>query len=395
MTCLLPFVCLGCTETLEPPMEEIVDYALNRAVVQCKQMFTTVDSIPEMLPRSVDKNGILEVSDSYFWTSGFYPGTLWYLYEYTKDEQFKEMASKMSDRVEIQKYNRDNHDVGFMINCSFGNKYRILNDTSCVNIITTTAKSLSSRYRSTVGCTRSWSHPGTLHWQFPVIIDNMMNLELFCRAFELSNDTCFYNMAISHADKTMENHFRENYSCYHVVDYDTISGRALQKCTWQGYSDDSAWSRGQAWALYGFTMMYRETKLQRYLEQAKHIAEYLLNHPKMPLDKIPYWDFDDPDIPDTFRDASAAAIMASALLELSHYVNKMTGERYIDVARTQIRTLASDKYLARPGENCNFILKHSVGFLPQNSEVDVPLTYADYYFVEALMRYRNMFLKKR
>ena len=383
--CLLSLMVSGYTTTLEPSMEHMVDYALNRAVEQYKHMYSVMDSIPEMLPRSIDKNGALETSDSYFWTSGFYPGTLWYLYEYTGDEQLKEMASKMSDRVEIQKYNKDNHDVGFMINCSFGNKYRLLGDTSCMDIVTTTARSLSTRY---------WSHPGTLHWQFPVIIDNMMNLELLCRATEFSGDKRFYDMAISHADKTMENHFRPDYSCYHVVNYDTISGNALQKCTWQGYSDESVWSRGQSWALYGYTMMYRETKQPRYLEQAKHIAGFLLNHPKMPQDKIPYWDFDDPKVPDALRDASAAAIMASALLELSGYVDKVTGQGYIAVAETQLRTLASDEYLAKPGENCNFILKHSVGFLPQNSEVDVPLTYADYYFVEALMRYRAMHLKE-
>ena len=274
--CLLSLMVSGCTTTLEPSMEHMVDYALNRAVEQYKHMYSVMDSIPEMLPRSIDKNGALETSDSYFWTSGFYPGTLWYLYEYTGDEQLKEMASKMSDRVEIQKYNKDNHDVGFMINCSFGNKYRLLGDTSCMDIVTTTARSLSTRYRSAVGCTRSWSHPGTLHWQFPVIIDNMMNLELLCRATEFSGDKRFYDMAISHADKTMENHFRPDYSCYHVVNYDTISGNALQKCTWQGYSDESVWSRGQSWALYGYTMMYRETKQPRYLEQAKHIAGFLI-----------------------------------------------------------------------------------------------------------------------
>lgn len=392
--CLLSFMVSGCVTTPEPSMEHVVDYALNRAVEQYKYMYAVMDSIPEMLPRSVDKNGGLETSDSYFWTSGFYPGTLWYLYEYTGDEQLKEMASKMSDRVEIQKYNKDNHDVGFMINCSFGNKYRLLGDTACIDIITTTARSLSTRYRSAVGCTRSWSHPGTLHWQFPVIIDNMMNLELLCCATELSGDKRFYDMAISHADKTMANHFRPDYSCYHVVNYDTISGNALQKCTWQGYADESVWSRGQSWALYGYTMMYRETKQLRYLQQAKHIAKFLLNHPKMPQDKIPYWDFNDPDIPNTLRDASAAAIMASALLELSDYVDKATRQDYVTVAETQLRTLASDEYLAKSGENANFILKHSVGFLPQNSEVDVPLTYADYYFVEALMRYRAMHLKE-
>lgn len=395
MICLFLLMAFGCTPTVEPSMEHIVNHALTRAVEQYKGMYAVVDSLPEMLPRSVDANGDLETSDSYFWTSGFYPGTLWYLYEYTKDAQLKDMASGMSDRVEIQKYNRDNHDVGFMINCSFGNKYRLLGDTACIDILTTTARSLSTRYRSAVGCTRSWSHPGTLHWQFPVIIDNMMNLELLCRATEFSGDKSFYEMAVSHADKTMNNHFRANYSCYHVVDYDTISGNALQRCTWQGLSDESVWSRGQAWALYGYTMMYRETKLSRYLAQAKHIADYLLSHPMMPQDKVPYWDFDDPNIPHALKDASAAAIMASALLELSGYVEHDTSRRYVTTAETQLRTLASDEYLAKPGENSHFILKHSVGFLPQNSEVDVPLTYADYYFVEALMRYRTMYLMNK
>ena len=392
--CLLSLMVSGCTTTLEPSMEHMVDYALNRAVEQYKYMYSVMDSILEMLPRSIDKNGALETSDSYFWTSGFYPGTLWYLYEYTGDEQLKEMASKMSDRVEIQKYNKDNHDVGFMINCSFGNKYRLLGDTSCRDIITTTARSLSTRYRSAVGCTRSWSHPGTLHWQFPVIIDNMMNLELLCRATEFSGDKRFYDMAISHADKTMENHFRPDYSCYHVVNYDTISGNALQKCTWQGYSDESVWSRGQSWALYGYTMMYRETKQPRYLEQAKHIAGFLLNHPKMPQDKIPYWDFDAPDIPNVPRDASAAAIMASALIELSQLDKSTEAKSYLDFAEQQIRSLTSPDYLAAKGTNCNFALMHSTGHFPGKSEVDVPLSYADYYYVEALMRLRNQLKNK-
>ena len=386
--CLLSLMVSGCTKTLEPSMERMVDDALNRAVEQYKYMYSVMDSIPEMLPRSIDKNGALETSDSYFWTSGFYPGTLWYLYEYTGDEQLKEMASKMSDRVEIQKYNKDNHDVGFMINCSFGNKYRLLGDTSCRDIITTTARSLSTRYRSAVGCTRSWSHPGTLHWQFPVIIDNMMNLELLCRATEFSGDKRFYDMAISHADKTMENHFRPDYSCYHVVNYDTISGHALQKCTWQGYSDESVWSRGQSWALYGYTMMYRETKQPRYLEQAKHIASFLLNHPKMPQDKIPYWDFDDPSIPNAPRDASAAAVVASALLELSTYLPNGTGKRYKDAAIEMLASLNSDSY--QSGKSKPSFLLHSVGHWPAHSEIDASIIYADYYYIEALLRLKRL-----
>ncbi|MFD1628753.1 glycoside hydrolase family 88 protein [Pseudopedobacter beijingensis] len=391
LVCLAALISiLSCKVSSPPSMSDIIDKSLDRAVEQSTLMYAVIDSIPEALPRSINPNGSLETSDSYFWTSGFYPGTLWYLYEYTKDDRFKEMAVKMSDRVEIQKFNTDNHDVGFMINCSFGNKLRLTEDSSCVDIIATTAKSLATRYRPTVGCTRSWSHPATSHWQFPVIIDNMMNLELLLKASKLTGNQQFHDIAISHANKTMANHFREDFSSYHVIDYDTLSGKAIDKRTWQGYSDNSAWSRGQSWALYGYTMMYRETKDKRYLEQANHIASFLINHPNLPDDKIPYWDFDDPKIPNTLRDASAAAIMASALIELSAFADAEQGKNYMAVAEKQLRTLSSDEYLAKKGENGNFILKHSVGFLPQNSEVDVPLTYADYYFIEALMRYKAL-----
>ena len=385
--CLLSFMVSGCVTTPEPSMEHVVDYALNRAVEQYKHMYAVMDSIPEMLPRSVDKNGGLETSDSYFWTSGFYPGTLWYLYEYTGDEQLKDMASRMSDRVEIQKYNKDNHDVGFMINCSFGNKYRLLGDTSCIDIITTTARSLSTRYRSAVGCTRSWSHPGTLHWQFPVIIDNMMNLELMFEATRLSGDSTFYDIARKHADTTMANHFRADNSCYHVVDYDPETGEVRKKQTAQGYADESAWARGQAWALYGYTMCYRYTHDVKYLEQAEKIYGFIFNNKNLPEDLVPYWDFDAPKIPDEPRDASAAACTASALYELSIYI---PGKGYKEKADKIMESLASPAYRAEVGTNGNFILMHSVGSIPHGAEIDVPLNYADYYFLEALMRKRDL-----
>ena len=385
--CLLSFMVSGCVTTPEPSMEHVVDYALNRAVEQYKHMYAVMDSIPEMLPRSVDKNGGLETSDSYFWTSGFYPGTLWYLYEYTGDEQLKDMASRMSDRVEIQKYNKDNHDVGFMINCSFGNKYRLLGDTSCIDIITTTARSLSTRYRSAVGCTRSWSHPGTLHWQFPVIIDNMMNLELMFEATRLSGDSTFYDIARKHADTTMANHFRADNSCYHVVDYDPETGEVRKKQTAQGYADESAWARGQAWALYGYTMCYRYTHDVKYLEQAEKIYGFIFNNKNLPEDLVPYWDFDAPKIPDEPRDASAAACTASALYELSTYI---PGKGYKEKADKIMESLASPAYRAEVGTNGNFILMHSVGSIPHGAEIDVPLNYADYYFLEALMRKRDL-----
>jgi rhamnogalacturonyl hydrolase YesR len=330
------------------------------------------------------KDGSLETCESKDWTSGFFPGILWYLYEYTLDSTILDMAKDMSSRVENQKHTTDNHDVGFIINCSFGNGLRLTEIAKYKEILTTAANSLGTRFSPIVGCTRSWDRR---QWQFPVIIDNLMNLELLCNASTISGDSTYKQMAISHANKTMENHFRPDYSSYHLVDYDTISGNAVGHITYQGYSDSSSWSRGQAWGLYGYTMMYRETKDIRYLEMAVRIANFIINHPRLPKDKIPYWDFDAPNVPNAPRDASAGAITASALLELSTYVNGKNADKYLDVAVQQITSLASPTYMAKVGTNQNFLLMHNVGFYAKNREVDAPLSYADYYFIEAMVRY--------
>jgi len=244
-----------------------------------------------------------------------------------------------------------------------------------------------TRFNETVGCIRSWDHGP---YTFPVIIDNMMNLEFLMWAFRETGDSSFYNVCITHTETTIKNHFRDDYSTFHLVDYDTITGGVLQQLTVQGYADESAWARGQTWGFYGFITMYRDTKADRYLKQAENIAEMLLNHPNMPEDGIPYWDFNAPDIPDAKRDASAGAILASGLIELSQYVATDASEKYLNFAEKIVRSLASDDYRAILGENNHFILKHSVGHLPNNSEIDVPLTYADYYFIEALIRLKGL-----
>jgi hypothetical protein len=344
-----------------------------------------------MLPRTVDTTGALVVSNSGWWTSGFFPGSLWYLYEYSKDEKIKKAAIEMTSRVEKEKNNTGTHDLGFMLYCSFGNGFRLTGEERYKDILLTGAKSLSTRFRPVIGCIQSWG--SSKKWQCPVIIDNMMNLELLMWAFNNSGDSSFYKIAVTHADTTLVNHFRPDYSTWHVVSYDTITGKVEVKQTAQGAADGSSWSRGQSWGLYGYTVMYRETGLQRYLDQAQHIADYLINHPNLPDDKIPYWDFNAPEIPEAKRDASAGAIMASALIELSSYVGEDKRVQYLGVAGKQIRTLASPSYLAKHGKNGDFILMHSVGSLPAKSEVDVPLSYADYYFIEALMRYRKLLLK--
>jgi hypothetical protein len=372
----------------EKPIDKVIDQSLTVSMEQYMKMYDVMKDKTGLLPRTLDTAGVLIAARSNWWTSGFYPGSLWYLYEYSRDERFREAAVEMTSRIEKEKNNTGTHDLGFMLYCSFGNGLRLTGEKSYIDIMLTGARSLATRYRPKIGCIQSWN--SRRGWQCPVIIDNMMNLEFLMWAFRESGDSAFYNICVTHSDTTIKNHFRPDFSSYHVVSYDTASGKVEVKQTHQGYSDESAWARGQAWGLYGYVVMYRETGLERYLNQAVSIADFLINHPNMPEDMIPYWDYNAPDIPNALRDASAGSIIASALIELSSYVSPEKGGQYIKVAEKQIRTLASDEYLAKPGENGNFILRHGVGHLPGNSEVDVPLTYGDYYFIEALMRYRSL-----
>jgi len=369
-------------------LKKVVDKAFDFAEKQSLLMAKKYENQAGRLPKSFE-NGKDVSSDSRWWCSGFFPGTLWYLYEHHKSPEVLKYAKLYTDRVEREKYTTDNHDVGFMLYCSFGNGLRITGEERYKEVLLTGAKSLATRYDSNVGLIRSWDHKQEV-WQYPVIIDNLMNLELMLWAANYSKDENFRKIAISHADKTMKYHFRPDFSSYHVVSYDRKSGVPHLKQTHQGASDESAWSRGQAWGLYGYTYLYRETKDQRYLEQAKNIANFLINHPQMPKDFIPYWDYNAPQIPNTTRDASAACIMASALVELSDFVDTKLKKKYMGVVDTQIRTLSSAEYTAKLGENGDFILKHSTGAYPFKSEIDAPLTYADYYYLEALTR-----LKKR
>lgn len=372
----------------EKPMEKVIDESLAFSMKQYDLMYNVLKEKPDLLPRSIDTTGALITSGSSWWCSGFFPGSLWYLYEYSNDNKFKDAAIDITSRIEKEKSNTGTHDLGFMLYCSFGNGLRLMEEESYVDVLLTGAKSLATRYRPKIGCIQSWN--SRRGWQCPVIIDNMMNLEFLMWAFKTSGDPTFYDICINHSDTTIKNHFRSDFSSYHVVSYDTITGKVEAKQTHQGYSDESAWARGQSWALYGYTVMYRETGLQRYLDQAVHIADFMINHPNMPEDMIPYWDFNAPEIPNAKRDASAGAVMASALIELSGMVEPAAGTKYLQVAEKQLRTLASPEYLAKLGENGDFILKHSVGSIPGKSEVDVPLTYADYYFIEALMRYKKL-----
>lgn len=385
LTCLI-LLLLSCNR--EKPMDKIINESLSLAVSQYTMMAEVMKEKPDLLPRTLDTTGALVTARSNWWTSGFFPGSLWYLYEYNKDQKLKDAATLFTSRIEKEKNNKGTHDLGFMLYCSFGNGLRLAGTESYKEVMLTGAKSLSTRFRPRSGCIQSWN--SRRGWQCPVIIDNMMNLEFLMWAFRESGDSTFYKICVTHSDTTIKNHFRPDYSSYHVVSYDTVSGKVEVKQTHQGFADESAWARGQVWGLYGYITMYRDTKLKRYLTQAQNIADFLIGHPNMPVDMIPYWDFNAPNIPDALRDASAGSIMASALIELSGYVDSQTSQKYLQVAEKQLRTLSSPEYLAKPGENGNFILKHGVGHLPGKSEVDVPLTYGDYYFIEALLRYKAL-----
>lgn len=320
------------------------------------------------------------------WVSGFYPGNLFLLYQATGDAT---LYREGLNRLQLLKPEQtvDSHDIGFMMNDSYGIANRIKPDAEYREILINSAKTLSKRFNPVVGCTMSWaSGPG----QFRVIIDNMMNLELLMWATKATGDSTYAKIAIAHANTTMKNHFRPDYSSYHVVIYNPETGAVIKKQTAQGAADESAWARGQSWGLYGYTMMYRETKDRKYLTQADHIANFILTNPNLPADKVPYWDYNATDIPHADRDASAGAILASALIELSRYTDRANANRYLSAAEQIIKTLSSPAFKAKKGDNGGYILMHGVGHMPNKQLINVPLIYADYYFLEALLRYKAL-----
>lgn len=371
---------------------EFINGQLDNAAAQIKVL---ADSVPaDRMPRTFQGDTSV-FSNTAWWTSGFYPGSLLYLYEYTGDGELLRLAKDKLAILEKEKHNKGTHDLGFMLYCSFGNALRLTGDTAAYKeILLTGAESLISRYNPMVQAIRSWEG-----WTYPVIIDNMMNLEFLTQASKLSGDPRYRDIAVMHANTTIKNHYRPDHSSYHVIDYNPVDGSIVGRKTAQGAFDESAWARGQAWGLYGYVMMYRETGDEAYLDFAKQIASFMLGHPNMPDDLVSYWDFDAPDLPEdspyaatykTYRDASTASILASALIELSTQIKGDEGHDYLAQAEKILQSLSSPSYRAEIGTNGGFILRHSVGSIPHGSEIDVPLTYADYYYIEALMRYRRL-----
>ena len=383
---------------------QFIDDNFSFAEIQLKKMLAVADKYDTLFPRTINESDELKLTDKYDWTSGFFSGNLWYAWQGTKDDTLKESAIKWTEKLETLKDFTQHHDLGFMLYCSYGNAYRLTGNEKYKAVLVQAAKSLSTRFSPRTGTIKSWntfnSWDGKKRYSYPVIIDNMMNLELLFFAAKATGNAYYKEIAIEHALNTMKNQLREDYSCYHVVCYDSATGKVLAKETAQGYANNSTWARGQSWGIYGFTMTYRETGDKRFLATAQKMADYYINNPALPADKVPYWDFNANDsgytpssasyasqTPVKYRDASAAAITASALLELSTYLGA-NGEKYRETAITILHSLSGPAYRAKIGGNGDFILKHSVGSIAHDAEIDVPLVYADYYFLEALNRYR-------
>jgi unsaturated chondroitin disaccharide hydrolase len=378
-------ILFGCNNRTTDELDTVID-RFDAQLTYGIQQANFFQDDNKIFPRTYEE-GVLKLVPGRDWTSGFFPGNLWMMYELTGDEKWKEEALQFTLPLEAEKWNGKTHDMGFKMFCSFGHALRYSNNSEYRDILIQSAKTLSTRFNPVVGCIRSWDH-NTDKWVFPVIIDNMMNLELLLWAAKETGNENFKEIAIQHALTTMKNHFRDDNSSYHVIDYDPETGEVLHRQTHQGFAHESAWSRGQAWGLYGFTMMYRETGMDEFLIQAEKIAGYILSQEGIQQGNMPYWDFNAPNIPNEPYDASAGAIIAAALFELDGFSE--TNGQYRKVAQKLLATLMSSDFLAPVGENKGFLLKHSTGSKPHDSEVDVPIVYADYYFLEAIIRNKNM-----
>lgn len=362
---------------------------INNCVEKIKSTMVSLNEV-DSLPRNIypgqkewNKVGIHD------WTSGFWPGLLWYAYEASGDEDVKEYAQKFTEPLEgVLDVPVDNHDLGFMLYCSFGNGYRLTGNKVYHDFLLKAADSLATLYNPKVGTILSWPvMVEKMNWPHNTIIDNMINLELLFWASKNGGGKHLYDIAVEHAETSLKTLIRPDFTTYHVAVFDTTNGHFIKGVTHQGYADESLWARGQGWGIYGYAMCYRETGKKKFLKTSQKLADVMLE--RLPDDSIPYWDFNDPDIPNAPRDASAAAVAASGMLELSELVKpKKLKEKYFNAAVKMLSSLSSDKYLSKD-ENESLLL-HSTGHKPKNSEVDASIIYADYYFLEALLRLKKI-----
>ena len=386
-------VVLGfCTCAHQPSGTLDVNKALDYCAKQTQRTLTELKTDSgidyTMMPRNImadEQHWNCRKATKEEWCAGFWPGVLWYDYEYTKDKQVLEEAENFTHSLKFLSHiPAYDHDLGFLVFCSYGNGYRLTKNPAYKQVILDTADTLATLFNPIVGTILSWPREvEPRNWPHNTIMDNMINLEMLFWAAKNGGNPYLYDIAVSHADKTMKSQFRPDYTSYHVAVYDTITGNLIKGVTHQGYADSTMWARGQAWAIYGYTVVYRETKDPKYLDFAQKVTDVYLD--RLPEDKVP---FDDPSIPNAPRDASAGAVVASALLELSTYLPNGTGKRYKDAAIEMLTSLSSDSY--QSGESKPSFLLHSVGHWPNHSEIDASIIYADYYYIEALLRLKRL-----
>ncbi|EOR94608.1 Alpha-1,2-mannosidase [Arcticibacter svalbardensis MN12-7] len=382
--CILGATILNSCKTSQPlNNKEALDYSVAQ-VRRSAESLTQADSIPRNIPdgqKTWKKVGPLD------WTSGFWPGVLWYAYEYTGDSFYKQQAEKFTAPIAIiAKIKAQDHDIGFQIYCSFGNGLRLTSYPEYKKILLAAADTLATLYNPKVGTILSWPSQVS-KFKHSTIMDNMMNLELLFWAAKNGGSQKLYDIAVSHATQSLKHLVRPDGSTYHVASFDPETGAYIKSITHQGYADESMWARGQTWGIYGFSIAYRETGKEEFLNTAIKISDRFIE--KLPKDGIPYWDFDDPAIPNAPKDASAAAIAACGLLELSDLVKtEALNEKYKNAAIALIRKLSTDEYLAKDKNLA--ILLHSTGHKPKGTEIDVPIIYADYYYLEALLKIKKL-----
>lgn len=383
---------VSCTEERERfRVECALDYCdaqIHRTLNELKNAEGRTDytMMPRNIMDSLNTWHCRKVSEKE-WCSGFWPGVLWYDYEYTQNPKIREEAEKFTASLEyLSQRPPYDHDLGFLMFCSYGNGYRLTLNSHYKNVIINTANAYIDLYKPAVGALLSWPRHMEDYGGHNVIMDNMINLEMLFWAAKNGGNPELYDVAVAHADKTMRYHFRPDYTSYHVAVYDTITGDFIRGCTHQGYDDNSMWARGQAWAIYGYTVMYRETQDIKYLDFVQKVTDVYLKN--LPEDYVPYWDFNDPAIPDAPRDASAACVVASALLELSGYVSNRKNREYREAAVKMLESLSTSTYQCRNSKPA--FLLHSTGHKPAGTEIDASIIYADYYYIEALNRLKKM-----
>jgi unsaturated chondroitin disaccharide hydrolase len=367
-----------------------IDKELSYCVDKSKHLLLKMDDYTDVPKTILEGEKEWKMKKHVGWCSGFWSGILWYAYEASGDEAIKKEADLFSKEIEVILTRPvKSHDLGFVFNSSFGNAYRLTKKEKYKEVLLEAADSLTTLFNPNVGTILSWPAQVRKKVYYPhnTIIDNMLNLELLFRATEYSGDSTYYNIAVKHAQTTIKNHIRPDYTTYHVVVYDDKTGEKIKGVTHQGYADNSMWARGQSWGVYGYAMCYRETGKKEFLETAKKLADVYLS--RLPEDYIPFWDFDDPGIPNVPRDASAAAVTASALIELSQFVEDDADKnRYRMSAEKMLMSLSSANYQSR--EKNDAFLSHSTGSIPKGYEVDAPIIYADYYYIEALLRLKRL-----